>query len=307
MAGPLNGSADKLSSGVLIPTMVQTSTDLLNYWTSLTCLYDPDWCAEQSRVTLPIAFFHIKSIKEICTTNVSKKRVMLYEPQKAAASNALADGTAQSTTQRYSASDLSNQFRRSVLRSIMDNAYREAKSYEIEAVVPFQPIDRRITDGLSVLTNTILGFLSVLGISDLAQSQQFTSSISKVTRWISPVTSAAEAAGKLPSMDGVSYINKNSLEAMWDSMHFLCMKMWTGYEYKYVMITNLVFDKRPTEDDVYRVSMQVVEVPVLTITKPKKLVANTINRNVAARMVSFAQEALSKPLIALTGVKDAVK
>lgn len=307
MAGPLNGSADSLAGGILIPTMVQTSSDLLGYWTSLTCLYDPDWNAEQSRVTLPIAFFHIKSIREICTTNVSKKRVMLYEPQAKAKANAAADGLSANAANRYSASDLSNQFRRSILRSIVDNAYREAKTYEIEAIVPFQPVGRYINDGISVLTNTILSFLSVLGISDLAASQSFMSNISKVTKWISPITSAVEAAGKLPNMDGVSYINKNSLEAMWDSMHFLCMKMWTGYDYKYVMITNIIFTKSPTEDDVYRASVQVMEVPVLTVTKPKKLVVNTINRNLAAKAVSYAQEALSKPLELLTGVRDATK
>lgn len=307
MAGPLNGSADRIGGGILIPTMVQTSSDLLNYWTSLTCLYDPDWNAEQSRVTLPIAFFHVKSIREICTTNVSKKRVMLYEPQAASASNASAEGISVNASQRYSASDLSNQFRRSILRSIVDNAWREAKTYEIEAIVPFQPIGRYITDGMSVLTNTVLGFLSVLGITDLEASQAFMSNISKVTKWITPISTAVQAAGKLPNMDGVSYINKNSLEAMWDTMHFLCMKMWTGYDYKYVMITNIIFEKKATEDDVYRASMQVMEVPVLTVTKPKKLVVNSINRNLAAKAVSYAQEALSKPLELITGVADAVK
>lgn len=307
MAGPINGSANRLSGGILIPTTVQTSSDLLSYWTSLTCLYDPDWNAEQSRVTLPIAFFHIKSIREVCTTNVNKKRVMLYEPQASATSNASAEGLSSGASQRYSASDLSNQYRRSILRSIVDNAYREAKTYEIEAIVPYQPVGRYITDGMSVLTNTILGFLSVLGITDLSASQTFMSKISTVTKWITPLSTAVEAAGKLPNMNGVSYINKNSLEAMWDTMHFLCMKMWTGYDYKYVMITNIVFTKVPTEDDVFRASIQVMEVPVLTITKPKKLVVNSINRNVAAKAVSFVQGALSKPLELLTGVRDATK
>lgn len=307
MAGPLNGSADRTVGGILIPTMVQTSSDLLSYWTSMTCLYDPDWSAEQSKVTLPIAFFHVKSIREICTTNVSKKRVMLYEPQAAALSNASADGLSVNASQRYSASDLSNQFRRSILRSIVDNAWREAKTYEIEAVVPFQPVGRYITDGISVLTNTVLSFLSVLGIKDVEASQSFMSNISKVTKWITPVSTAAQAVGKLPNMDGVSYINKNSLEAMWETTHFLCMKMWTGYDYKYVMITNIIFTKVPTEDDVFRASIQVMEVPVLTITKPKKLVVNSINRNIAAKAVSFAQKALSKPLELMTGVSEAVK
>jgi hypothetical protein len=55
---------------------------------------------------------------------------------------------------------------------------------------------------------------------------------------------------------------------MAESGHILRMKLWTGYNYKYVMLTGLTTDKRPTEDDVFRVSMALREIPVLNVTKP---------------------------------------
>jgi hypothetical protein len=116
---------------------------------------------------------------------------------------------------------------------------------------------------------------------------------------------AAEFAGKLLGMDGVSYINMNSLEAMADSCRTLCMKMWTGYDYKFVMITNMTYDKDPKEDDVFRATLTLQEMPVLAISKPDPLRINSIDRNWAVTAISAVQGALVTPLIAMTGVKKA--
>jgi hypothetical protein len=122
--------------------------------------------------------------------------------------------------------------------------------------------------------------------------------------WASAQT-AAEMAGKLPNMDGLSFINKNSLEAMAESGRILTMKMWTGYEYKYVVITGMTLDKQPQEDDSFRGTLQLQEVPVLTMTEPDKKKASVINREEAAKAVLKVHKALIEPLVAITQVKDA--
>jgi hypothetical protein len=61
----------------------------------------------------------------------------------------------------------------------------------------------------------------------------------------------------------------NSLEAMAESCRTHVMKMWTGYNYKFVQITNLAPDKRGNEDDVFRVTMTLQEKNVLAVTEPK--------------------------------------
>jgi hypothetical protein len=129
---------------------------------------------------------------------------------------------------------------------------------------------------------------------------------SSVFAMLKNVNTAAEFAGKLPGMDGVSYINKNSLEAMAESGRMLCMKMWTGYDYKFVSITALTIEKQPLEDDVFRATMQLEEMPVLNVSAPSPMAqSNDINRNKVAVAISAVQGALVAPLIAWTGVKKA--
>ena len=286
MAGPVNASKTK----VVIPTIIQTSSDFIDYWSSMTCLYDPLWVADPSaeKVTLPIAYFHITGMREVGKTEVSKKRVLLYEPQ---VSN--------------TAAELSSVVRPSVLRSIVDNAVRDPKTYVINAVLPYQPLGRYVIDGVSVVLNTIGIFSALIGKYESKFMQYFSNAMSVAMAITNTMASAAEIVGKLPNMDGVSFINKNSLEAMWENSRFLCMKLWTGYEYKFVMITNLEVEKKGNEDDVFRVNFEVQEMPVLTLTKPKQLTLGGVDRNWAAKAVSVAQTAVSSVLTKLSGVKDA--
>ena len=288
MAGPVNGSKTK----VVIPTIIQTSSDFIDYWSSMTCLYDPLWVADQNaeKVTLPIAYFHVTGMREVGKTEVSKKRVLLYEPQ--------VDNTAD---------ELSNAVRPSVMRSIMDNAVRDPKTYVINAILPYQPLGRYVTDGVSVVINTIGIFTALIGKYESSFMRYFSNAMSVVMAIANVMASAAEIVGKLPNMDGVSFINKNSLEAMWENTHFLCMKLWTGYEYKFVMITNLEIEKKGNEDDVFRVNIEVQEMPVLTLTKPKRLTLDPIDRNWAAKAISVAETAVSAVLTKISGVKDASK
>jgi hypothetical protein len=83
------------------------------------------------------------------------------------------------------------------------------------------------------------------------------------------------------------------------------MKMWTGYDYKFVTITNMTYDKDPKEDDVFRAALTVQEMPVLAISKPDPLKVNAIDRNWAVTAITAVQGALISPLVAMTGVKQA--
>jgi hypothetical protein len=72
--GPINGSL----TGVVIPTILQMATDALNYFTSMTCLYDRYWSPDPNKITLPICTFHVKKIVPTFTTETSKRRVIMY-------------------------------------------------------------------------------------------------------------------------------------------------------------------------------------------------------------------------------------
>jgi len=307
MSGPvIRGQDDKLGVGdlsggiqgvsnIIIPTMVQSAADALSYVDSMTCLFDPRWVAQQNKVTLPIAFFHINSIREIHKTNVSTKRVLLYEPQVDMTSSAAA-----------------NQVRPSVMRAITDNAYRDPKTFVINAILPYQPVGRYIKEAINTVSATVLGFMSMLGVNtdnpilgeDL--NRVWTGAFSSVSTALKLMSQTADAVGKMPNMNGVSYINKNSIDAMAEGAQILCMKMWTGYDYEFVIIENMEIEKKPLEDDVFRVTLQVKVVNVLTVTRPSDPKPTAISRNWASRAISTTEAALSIPLRELTGVDTAV-
>jgi hypothetical protein len=257
----------------------------------MTCLYDSYWSAEQDKVTLPICMFHIKKITPTFSNEVSKKRVILYEP---------------GTDGKITAEDLSNPLRPQVMQTIVDNTVKNPHTYNMEVIVPFQPVGRYISEGVKTISDMVVAFSDLLGGNTPGGFTDWWEGIfSSVFSVVKTAGTAAEFAGKLPGMDGVSYINMNSLEAMADSCRTLCMKMWTGYDYKYVTITNLTYDKDPKEDDVFRATLTCQEMPVLAISKPAPLKVSSIDRNWAVTAVTAVQGALISPLVALTGVKQA--
>jgi hypothetical protein len=279
------------TTGIIVPTMLQMATDVLNYWTSMTCFYDRYWSAEADRVTLPICMFHVKKMTPNFSNEVSKKRVILYEPAE--------DG-------RTTAEKMADPLREAVVQTVVDNAVKNPRTYTMEIIVPFQPVGRYINEGVKTVSDMVVAFSDLLGGDSPGGFTDWWEGVfSSVFSLLKTANTAAEFAGKLPGMDGVSYINMNSLEAMADSCRTLCMKMWTGFEYKFVMITSMTYDKDPKEDDVFRATVTVQEMPVLAIAKPNPLKASSIDRNWAVTAVTAAQGALISPLVAMTGVKQA--
>jgi hypothetical protein len=269
-------------TGILVPTMLQLAVDVLSYWTSITCLYDRYWSAEQDRVTLPVCLFHVTRITESWTNEVSRKRVILYE---------------------QGGEEVHDRMRSGVMQTITDNIVKQPKVYQLEIVIPFQPTGRYVSEGVKTISDL------VAGVSDLLGGTAFTNVwegiFSSVFAIFKTASTAAEFAGKLPGMDGVSYINKNSLEAMAESGRSLCMKMWTGFDYKYVVITGMSIEKKPLEDEVFRGTLQLQEMPVLAITPPQQILPAEIDRNWAVTAISAVHRALVTPLVAMTGVKKA--
>jgi hypothetical protein len=193
-----------------------------------------------------------------------------------------------------------------VVQTIVDNAVKNPRAYNVEAIVPFQPVGRYIGEGVKTVSDMVAAFSDLLGGNTPGGFTDWWEGVfSSVFALLKTASTAAEFAGKLPGMDGVSQINMNSLEAMADSCRSLCMKMWTGYDYTFVTITDLTYDKDPKEDDVFRASFKLQEMPVLVVTKPKNKDSVHIKRNLRVTATIAAQGALISPLVWMTDVKNA--
>jgi hypothetical protein len=255
----------------------------------MTCLYDRYWSADASRVTLPICMFHVKKITPTFSNEVSKKRVILYEPVE---------------DNRTTAEKMADPLREGVMQTVVDNAVKNPRTYTMEIIVPFQPIGRYVAEGVKTVSDMVVAFSDLLGGGVPGGFTDWWEGVfSTAFAVLKEANTIAEFAGKLPDMNGVSYINMNSLEAMADSCRTLCMKMWTGYDYKFVMITNMTYDKDPKEDGVFRAALTLQEMPVLAISQPSPLKPGAISRKFVTEVITSAHGAFISPLVAFTGVK----
>jgi len=294
--GPINGSAlgakdKKNPNAILIPTVVQMATDIMDYWLNMTCLYDPYHTADNKRITLPICMFHVTNITEVRTVEVSKQRVILYEPQNEI--------------------DSTDQLRTGVMQTIVDNSVKQPTTYTMEVIVPFQPTGRYFTAGARFIEDVIQGIREFFGDTDNNGLAYWEGKISAAIAIAKTANQAANAVSKYFS-DGSSYINMNSLQAMADSCRTLCMKMWTGMEYKFVEITGLSHVKKSTEDDVFRATLNLQEMPVLEVFKST---SKSVTKSKLAKVMDAAGSAITwlrdqsiEPLLGITGVRrEAIK
>jgi len=134
--------------GIIVPTVLQMAADALSYWTSMTCLYDPWWEADPDKVTLPICMFHVKKMVPTRTVEVSKKRVILYEPQQDA---------------KMDTKKMTDQMRRGVMQTVVDNAVKQPVTYSAELIVPFQPIGRYVTEGAKTVLDMVGAMSDLFG------------------------------------------------------------------------------------------------------------------------------------------------
>jgi hypothetical protein len=287
MAG---GPVGNTIGGVLIPTILQITDDAVSYWTSMTCLYDP-YFRQIDKPVLPVCMFHVKDIKESWSNEVSKKRVILYE-------------------EPTSMSNIAQPMRRGVMETASDNIVKNPKTYTLEVIVPYLPIGRYVGEGvkgladtISILTEFVSGGEGVARDTILSAVDAALAFANGALRVANTVASVSDA---LSGGDGsAKMLNKNSLEAMADSGRVLCMKMWSGYDYKYVVITGLTMQKMPNEDDVFRATLQLEELPVLAVAEPTDIGAASMPElSPTAVFTRNIYAALSTPLIGITQVGD---
>lgn len=223
----------------------------------ITFLFDSNWSPEKNETaTLPVVFFHIKSIHEVNEADVSQKQMLFYNSQ---------NSTDVSTTVG------------SVLNIVSDNIVVKPKQYKLDLIVPFD--DLSLLQSSTVLNvhqfTGVVNALTGLDKKDFGKGMNAISSyltmatpyINIATQLFKQLSSAnySSAQDFITSVMSTPDYNKNSLEAMFYNRQILKLKLWNGWKYKYVVITSMDISKEGTDDNVYEVSLTLQEVPILTI------------------------------------------
>lgn len=296
--GPINGSAiygDAMlkyepAATIIVPTMLQISSDMIDSFTHLTCLYDRYWSPRADMVTSPLCFFYVKNISETRQIETSEQRIILYEPQI----------TGEAATMKA----LSDQLRKGVQEVVVDNIVMKPKTYQLEIIVPYLLVSKQFIRTVQEAKQIFAAFFEVL--TEIPTSQTLASAMPQINQLLQSADKVLDITAKFPDNNSANFVNKNSLDAMAESQRVLTMKMWTGYEYKFVLITGIDIKKVGNEDDVFRATLQVKELPVLTVTPANDAMSpGIIDMNWAAQAVSYTSRLMVEPLKSITGVSAA--
>lgn len=251
-----SGSSGKT---ILVPTMLNFSNEEVRFWNNLTFFFDRWWEPEPDRLTLPFCMFQIAQYSEAQQVELSNKRVMIYQPPNEAA------GTdAELVTQG------------GAMQVVTDNVVVKPKTYNLTLVVPSAPVGRWIKSRMQLKTylqQVLSGFESGLDENTVAFMQGEMNKVADTTDIMREFMAMANI--QVPNINmaendsGRNAINKNSLDAMCEHGRIIMLKTWQGSDYKYVVITDKTAEKKGTEDGVWRVSLRVQEVPLLSLTPVK--------------------------------------
>lgn len=238
--------ADPLS----VATQVRLTSQALSFMNSCTFLYDRSWI-NAVQGTLPICFFFVKSMQEICQTQVTEKPMIFYHEDNGRSDNS----------------------KKAVTQIITDNIVAKPKTYQLEVLIPYS-MSQIITSSPYTNINT----LSAIGTGREMQELNYTTStITAVIRSLFDTFDALATIDLSTSMNttisalGEKNYNKKSLEAMWRNRSLCVMKTWDGWNFKDVAITDINISKQPDEDNIYRGTITVQDVPVFTMLAQNKL------------------------------------
>ncbi len=266
-----------------VTTALHCTKKQLQGLSGLTFLVDENWAPSNDEYTLPIAFFHMLSCKEHMQSEVSEKRIILYQSK-------LEQGRASEAPVKPS-----------VLEVIADNRINKPKTYTCEILIPYGDLSTIFDYTFSTMNNA-LTFLESNTDSTITKSIKVTlqalyASLKTATNFTALLASffpTKEVSNFLGLIGSASFgFNSKSLEKMRNESAFCLFKSWDSWDTKRVSIKNLTFDKKGTEDRFIRGTLELVETPIYTISslsttaKPKFRTPNVLEKAIKNGVLGF--------------------
>jgi hypothetical protein len=285
----------KEKRALIIPTVLRVTTEEIEYWSNMTCLYDKFWEFDPNISTLPISFFYITSLREVIKAQGAEKRVIVYESP-----------TTDQSSYGFNPKIAFHPSYKNNLEVIMDNVVVQPKQYQMEIIIPDSLIGPYHRQGLQRLQALVYYIDKVVMGHDtkLGDAVHATLGVSQTVFDVVETTSnlADIILGIMGSSAQFSTINKNSIEAMASKGHVLVFKKWTGYNYSYGIITDIEISKKPAEQGIHRGVITFQETPILNITNKK--FQTTLSKFVTVIETSKAINlTLARPFMWLSGVE----
>ena len=243
-------------------TSIRYDASIIKAINNMTFFYDANWAGNGK--TLPMAFFYIKDYTEIRTSEVSQKTLLFYNSSKADDPDSVKGG---------------------LLGVVADNIVNRPEKYRLDVLIPssFTMIDK--TYQLDAYSRNMMLLEQTKGLKGegvlpalLSETVSVNSNI--IVALLKMIMTALTIEDVL-STDIITQLltldtaNKDSLTAMWGNRTILKMKLPNGWKFKYVVIENLNINKKGEDGGFFTGTIEVTEVPVMTIDRSKKFRTGT--------------------------------
>lgn len=246
--------------GLRIITGIRWYRDLFNVLNNMTFIYDVNWNPNNSvKATFPVCFFHVKSMHEVMSSEISQKQMLFYNSSI---------GTNGSDPAVNSG----------LLNVVADNIVVKPKVYKLDVIIPYKNLSL-LDQSFTYNTHTAQAVAEHLIKNEKTDSKMINSALGASMTFSQPYVKLIKDILKslinynetfttqewIENVLHQSDYNKESLEIMWRMRHIVKMKVWNSWRYKYVAINDIDITKEGTEDGVYEATLTVQEMPIVSM------------------------------------------
>ena len=284
-------SADKENGSPLtFITGLKYDTNVVKALNNLTFLYDPNWEYESQNPTYPIAFFYVKKQTEDMASETSQKPMLFYNTEGDDTDGVIAG----------------------LMNIVADNIIIKPKVYKLDVLVTMN-MDTFFSGGY-FNTNNVVNTNAFMFSSGANQGNKQLSSVMNIasktmgilrTLFTALYGTEISASSIFTMLCQQQDYNKNSIEYMWRNRRILKLKMWTGWQFKYLVIQNFEVTKDGENGSFFEGTLTCQEMPIITL-KNKSSVATTFMSKISSVLgkgIKVATETFVKAMEATAGGK----
>ena len=284
-------SADKENGSPLtFITGLKYDTNVVKALNNLTFLYDPNWEYESQNPTYPIAFFYVKKQTEDMASETSQKPMLFYNTE----------------------GDDTDGVKAGLMNIVADNIIIKPKVYKLDVLVPMN-MDTFFSGGYFNINNVVNtnAFMFSSGANQGNKQLSSVMNIASKTMGILRTLFTALYGTEISASSIFTMLcqqqdyNKNSIEYMWRNRRILKLKMWTGWQFKYLVIQNFEVTKDGENGSFFEGTLTCQEMPIITL-KYKSSVATTFMSKISSVLgkgIKIATETFVKAMEATAGGK----
>lgn len=285
-------SADKENGSPLtFITGLKYDTNVVKALNNLTFLYDPNWEYESQNPTYPIAFFYVKKQTEDMASETSQKPMLFYNTE----------------------GDDTDGVKAGLMNIVADNIIIKPKVYKLDILVPMN-MDTFFSGGYFNINNVVNtnAFMFSSGANQGNKQLSSVMNIASKTMGILRTLFTALYGTEISASSIFTMLcqqqdyNKNSIEYMWRNRRILKLKMWTGWQFKYLVIQNFEVTKDGENGSFFEGTLTCQEMPIITLKNNSSATATTFMSKISSVLgkgIKIATETFVKAMEATAGGK----